>query len=49
MIEGWSSGNPDIDKLIKDTIYDAKQYNCSVNQYEQFLWIDWNFYLRYHI
>src|SRR5438128_1039131 len=25
MIEGWSSGNPDIDKFIKDTIYDAKQ------------------------
>jgi hypothetical protein len=23
-IEGWSSGNPDIDKFIKDTIYDAR-------------------------
>src|SRR5207248_1139984 len=27
MIEGWSSGNPDIDKFIKDTIFNAKQYN----------------------
>ena len=26
MIEGWTSGNPDIDKFIKDTIYNAKQY-----------------------
>ena len=26
IIEGWSSGNPDIDKFIKDTIYNAKQY-----------------------
>ena len=24
MIEGWSSGNPDIDKLIKDTMYNNK-------------------------
>src|SRR2546430_2411509 len=23
MIEGWTSGNPDIDKFIKDTIYNA--------------------------
>jgi hypothetical protein len=27
IMEGWSSGNPDIDKLIKDSIYDnAKNY-----------------------
>ncbi len=24
IIEGWTSGNPDIDKFIKDTIYDAR-------------------------
>jgi serine/threonine protein kinase len=24
VIEGWTSENPDIDKLIKDTIYDTK-------------------------
>src|SRR5436190_15448303 len=24
MIEGWTSGNNDIDKFIKDTTYDAK-------------------------
>jgi len=23
MVEGWTSGNPDIDKFIKDTMYDA--------------------------
>jgi hypothetical protein len=26
MIEGWSSGNNDIDKFIKDTIYDRRDY-----------------------
>src|SRR6266498_3751273 len=25
IIEGWTSGNNDIDKFIKDTIYDAKE------------------------
>ena len=25
-IEGWTSGNPDIDKFIKDTIYNKKYY-----------------------
>src|SRR4051812_16860392 len=24
IIEGWTSGNPDIDKFIKDTMYDAR-------------------------
>jgi hypothetical protein len=24
MIEGWTSGNSDVDKFIKDTIYDAR-------------------------
>ncbi|CAB4430525.1 unnamed protein product [Rhizophagus irregularis] len=26
MIEGWTSGNNDIDKFIKDTIYDGREY-----------------------
>ena len=35
MIEGWTSGNSDIDKLIKDTIYDARE-----NDYDEFLeWV----------
>ena len=29
MIEGWTSGNPDIDKFIKDTIYNAGQEGSS--------------------
>src|SRR3954452_22054608 len=24
IIEGWTSGNPDIDKFIKDTMYDVR-------------------------
>ncbi|CAB5320900.1 unnamed protein product [Rhizophagus irregularis] len=27
IIEGWTSGNNDIDKFIKDTIYDARKFN----------------------
>ncbi|CAB5361039.1 unnamed protein product [Rhizophagus irregularis] len=27
MIEGWTSGNDDVDKFIKDTIYDARNEN----------------------
>src|SRR3954451_20557094 len=26
IIEGWTSGNSEIDKFIMDTIYDAKEY-----------------------
>ena len=29
MIEGWTSGNNDIDKFIKDTIYDARKSKYS--------------------
>lgn len=29
IIEGWSSGNPDIDKFIKDTIYDVRHVDSS--------------------
>ena len=34
MIEGWTSGNNDIDKFIKDTIYDERRYN-----YEFLEWV----------
>src|SRR3954447_25020305 len=27
IIEGWTSGNSEIDKFIKDTIYNAKEYS----------------------
>src|SRR5437763_8669039 len=27
IIEGWTSGNSEIDNFIKDTIYNAKQYD----------------------
>ena len=27
IIEGWSSGNSEIDEFIKDTIYNAKEYS----------------------
>jgi hypothetical protein len=27
IIEGWTSGNPDIDKFIKDTMYDVRNSN----------------------
>ncbi len=33
MIEGWTSGNNDIDKFIKDTIYDARKSIGSYNDY----------------
>ena len=35
MIEGWTSGNSNIDKFIKDTIYDARKHT-----YDKFLeWV----------
>src|SRR5438034_6653433 len=36
MIEGWTSGNNDIDKFIKDTIYHAGQY-----VYSEFPFLEW--------
>jgi hypothetical protein len=30
MIEGWTSGNYDIDKFIKDTIYDARKFTHKI-------------------
>src|ERR1041385_3796489 len=35
MIEGWTSGNPDIDKFIKDTIYNKKYRNG------RYLFLEW--------
>ncbi|CAB4436855.1 unnamed protein product [Rhizophagus irregularis] len=37
IIEGWTSGNYDIDKFIKNTIYNAK-YD---NNYEYLLFLEW--------
>ena len=37
MIEGWSSGNPDIDKFIKDTIYN-KTYG---DYHGRYLFLEW--------
>ncbi|POG77995.1 uncharacterized protein OCT59_017741 [Rhizophagus irregularis] len=37
MIEGWTSGNNDLDKFIKDTIYDARN---KTYEYDRFLeWV----------
>jgi hypothetical protein len=38
MIEGWTSGNNDIDKFIKDTIYDARndKYNVKFLEWVPF-------------
>ena len=36
MIEGWTSGINDIDKFIKDTIYDAKE---TVESYNFLQWV----------
>jgi len=41
IIEGWTSGNSEIDEFIKDTIYNAKLYNNVLgNNYPLFLeWV----------
>src|SRR5215207_2435801 len=41
IIEGWTSGNSEIDKFIKDTIYNANYYYDDINdKYPLFLeWI----------
>ena len=41
IIEGWTSGNSEIDEFIKDTIYNAKLYsNVLGNNYPLFLeWV----------
>ena len=40
VIEGWSSGNPDIDKFIKDTMYDASHYKSRSGLYKV-LFLEW--------
>ena len=39
MIEGWTSGNNDIDKFIKDTIYDVRNNNHNVFIYKYLEWV----------
>src|SRR5204862_179600 len=41
LIEGWTSGNSEIDHFIKDTIYNAKEYYyVNGNKYPLFLeWV----------
>src|SRR6266536_2192475 len=36
IIEGWTSGNDDIDKVIKDTIYDARNYDYNFLEWVAF-------------
>ena len=40
IIEGWTSGNSEIDEFIKDTIYNAKCYKNYGKKYQLFLeWV----------
>src|SRR3954462_12046436 len=40
IIEGWTSGNSEIDKFIKDTIYNAKERNYYYDKCPLFLeWV----------
>ena len=41
VIEGWSSGNPDIDKFIKDTMYDARHYESRSSSIDRVLFLEW--------
>ena len=38
MVEGWTSGNPDIDKFIKDTMYKPAEYDEN-DSYEFLEWV----------
>ena len=40
IIEGWSSGNSEIDNFIKDTIYNAKNYYYGGGKYRP-LFLEW--------
>src|SRR3954454_25264048 len=43
MIEGWTSENPDIDRLIKDTIQSTRYYADNRIHYKLFLeWVPYN-------
>src|SRR6266498_303173 len=37
IIEGWTSGNPEVDKFIKDTMYNARQ-----DKYSFLEWVPFN-------
>src|SRR4051794_16090748 len=41
IIEGWTSGNSEIDKFIKDTIYNAKEhYSHYIDKYHP-VFLEW--------
>ena len=40
IIEGWTSGNSEIDEFIKDTIYNAKEYRYSIG-YRCPIFLEW--------
>src|SRR5436305_320759 len=41
IIEGWTSGNSEIDNFIKDTIYNAKYYFNVINKKYHPLFLEW--------
>ena len=41
IIEGWTSGNSEIDNFIKDTIYNAKLYYTSNYDYLYPIFLEW--------
>src|SRR4051812_6439638 len=41
IIEGWTSGNSEVDKFIKDTIYNAKQHYDEINYEYHPLFLEW--------
>jgi len=40
IVEGWTSGNPDIDKFIKDTMYKPAEYNKDNEEYD-YPFLEW--------
>ena len=40
IVEGWTSGNPDIDKFIKDTMYKPAEYNED-NKKTNYPFLEW--------
>ena len=43
MTEGWTSGKPNIDRLIKDTMYNTRYYADNRIQHKLFLeWVPYN-------
>ena len=41
IIEGWTSGNDEIDNFIKDTIYNAKEYYNYITHVHYPLFLEW--------